>query len=164
MDDLEAADAIHDLMADVGHAVWSLQEVETTLATYLVLRLQGSFGMGEAKASELLSKATDRTMGSVLRELTRSGVLESGLGNRLATLAEERNWLVHRARRERRRLLIDGRERQELSARCGRIADDALALLHDVAAALEDHVVASGVSREWIERESEKRARELGLL
>lgn len=164
MDEIEAANAIHDLMADIGHAVWALQEVETTLATYLVLRLHGSFGMGEVKAEELLRKATDRTMGSVLREFTRSGVLESGLGERLATLAEERNWLVHRARRENRRLLVDVQERRQLSNHCERISDEALALLHDVAEAIERHVVAAGVSKEWIDKESLTRARDLGLL
>jgi hypothetical protein len=57
------------LMQRVGFAVWQLQELETTVATYVVVRIRAHRGMGVAPGELLMKKAEGRTLGSLLTEL-----------------------------------------------------------------------------------------------
>ncbi|MDZ7778946.1 MAG: hypothetical protein U5R14_03280 [Gemmatimonadota bacterium] len=104
---MEGQDPRADAMLMVGYALWQLQVLEEGLATFLVLRHYATLGMGQEAAQPLVDKAEARTMGSLLRELVTKGSVDPDLGDRLAGLLAERNWLVHRSRRESRELLQD---------------------------------------------------------
>lgn len=161
---LSAAAPLSVLMNAVGFAVWQCQELENTAASYVVVRLRDSHGVGTAQGEVISREVEKLTFGQLLRELTRAGVVPGELGLRLESLLKERNWLVHRARRETRGALSSQREFARLLDRIRTISDQALALLRELAPVVEDYVVSSGVDRGFIDRESDRLARSWGFV
>jgi hypothetical protein len=144
------------LLTRIGYAVWQAAECEDTLAHYIVVRTRSSQGIGERGGLDLLRKAQSRTFGHMLRELRDAKILSSSLEARLSRLVEERNWLVHRAKRENRGVLSDLTQFNKLVERIDQIASDALELHKELGAELEEFVVASGVDRAEIDIEAAK--------
>ena len=156
------ASALAALLQHVGYALWQAAECEDTLAHLIVLRLRDSRGIGEAAGAVLLQKAQKRTLGHLLQELRENGMLEGDVEQRLQVLLEERNWLVHRAKRESRGVLNDPAQFESLVARITRMADEATQLHSLLGSRLEDFVVASGVDRSVIDAEAAKLLRSWG--
>ena len=108
-DSLVRADRLGALMQAVGFAVWQLQELETTVAGYITVRLRETRGVGIERGGEIAAKVESRPLGPLIKELVAAGVTSDKVGAELAILLEERNWLVHRARRETRRARVPNR-------------------------------------------------------
>ena len=142
------------MLQRVGYALWQAAECEDTLAHYVVVRVRSSRGIGEAAGYALLEKVHKKTFGSLLKELREAGVLESDLEQRLSPLLDERNWLVHRAKRESRGVLNDLAKLDRLVARLDRLAEEATDVNGIMAVRLEEFIVASGVDRAIIDREA----------
>ena len=158
-----APDLLSAIMERVGFAVWQVQELENTAAHFLVIRVRGTRGMGRSKGHELLARAQQHTFGVLINELAAAGVLERELAEQLAKTVDERNWLVHRARRESRGLLVKESVYKQLWARTEQLASDALGLTKRLAEETEKYVVSQGVSEEQLERESAILAKAWGL-
>lgn len=150
------------ILTRVGYAVWQAAECEDTLAHYIVIRLRSAQGIGEEAGLALLEKAQSRTFGNLLHELRTAGILSSDHEERLSKLVDERNWLVHRAKRENRGVLNDIERVDPLIARIDHIADEALALHKSLAAEIEEFVVDSGVDRSVIDVEAARLAETWG--
>lgn len=153
---------LSELLAHVGYAFWQLAECEDAVAHYLVLRLKATRGTGKDAGEALLAEAQGRTFGSLLTELMNAGVLETSLQDRLSALLKERNWLVHRAKRESRGVLFRAPDYERLRARIDAIAEEATTLNTLVAQALEKHVVSLGVDPAYIDREAARLAKSWG--
>lgn len=156
--DFELAQAEVSLLAAllqrVGYALWQAAECEDTLAHYVVVRVRSSRGIGEAAGHALLEQVQRKTFGSLLQELRAAGVLESDMELRLGPLLDERNWLVHRAKRESRGVLNDLAELDRLVARLDRLAEEATDVNQILAVRLEEFIVTAGVDRAMIDREA----------
>ena len=142
------------MLTRVGYAVWQAAECEDTLAHYVILRLRASKGIGEREGLDLLAKAQSRTFGHTLRELKDASVLSPAIEARLSKLVDDRNWLVHRAKRENRGVLNDLTRFDQLVARIDGIASEALELHKELAAELEEFAVQAGVDRREIDIEA----------
>ena len=79
------------LMQSVGFAVWQLQELETSVATYLVIRIHANRGIGTVPGEQLIKKAEGRTLGSLVTELAKSGVIDGQLSVDLREILERKN-------------------------------------------------------------------------
>ena len=75
---------------------------------------------------------------------------------------DDRNWLVHRAKRENRGALNDIALFNKLLARIDGIASDAGEINTFLATDMEDYVVRSGVDRSVIDVEATRLARSWG--
>ena len=142
---------------------WQLQELETTTATYVVLRLRKSRGIGRERARKLLEEAEKRTFGTLLKELRKAEALPELVGERLAMALEDRNWLVHRSRRENRGVLNKPQMYVNLVERLDRIAKNALAFNKELAAEVRAHVLKTGISEQVLDREADRLAKGWGL-
>jgi uncharacterized protein YutE (UPF0331/DUF86 family) len=151
------------LMEQVGYAVWQVQALEDAAAHYLVVRVRGSKGMGQSEANTILNKAQTMTFGRLVRELTAAGVLERALADRLTHAVGERNWLVHQARRETHGLLVNETLYASLLHRTTQLSEEALTLQQEVGSALEAFVLASGLSKDDLDREAAAIARSWGM-
>ncbi|MFZ3212900.1 MAG: hypothetical protein WA188_15465 [Terriglobales bacterium] len=160
----EYARRLERLMQSVGFAVWQLQELETTVAAYLVIRVQAHRGIGRTQGGALLKQAEGRTLGSLLKELASSGVLEDRLVTDLQQVLEFRNWLVHRARRENRGILVSEERLNDLMQQLESVADRSLGLLKMLGAETERYVLENGVDRAIIDCEADRLARSWGLI
>ncbi len=140
----------------IGFALWQLQELEWTIANYLVVRLHAKRGMGVQAGDELLRKVGERPFGSLLKEFSKSGILDPTLTERLITIRDARNWLVHRSRRESRGILGSHSKAESFIKRVDMISEEALVLLKQIGALMEKWIIGSGVSQDFINRESER--------
>lgn len=159
---LARAELLAPLLQRVGYAFWQVSECEDTAAHFLVIRLKASPGIGAEKGEALLSNAQRRTFGSLLHELKDAGVLKPELEKRLLALLEERNWLVHRSKRESRGVLFRDADFDRLVDRLDSIAEEATTLNTLLGRELEDYVVSAGVDRAYIDREAERLAKSWG--
>ena len=87
-------------MQHVGFALWQLQCLEDTLATYVIVRLRDSLGVGLKKGAELTAEMARMELGKLIAQLRDAGVLSAELTLKLGAIRSERNWLVHRVWRE----------------------------------------------------------------
>lgn len=158
------AELLSELLQHVGYAFWQLSECEDTVAHLVTIRLRATVGMGEEQGEALLAAAQRRTFGSLLRELRETQVLAPELERRMLALLEERNWLVHRSKRESRGVLHRGAAFDRLVSRLQSIAEEATAVNALLAAALEAYVVQAGVDPAFIDREAERLARSWGYV
>jgi len=161
---LEAAERLGALMQRVGFALWQLQELENTAAGYIVVRLRDARGVGVNQGAVISAEVEKLPLGKLVGELAKAGVIDPALASRLKAALDERNWLVHRSRREHRGVLSDPAAYTGLSMRLDALADDALTLNKELARTMEEYVVNSGVSRDFIDGEAERLARAWGVL
>lgn len=155
--------AFATLMEHVGFAIWQLQELETAAATYLTVRIRAHRGIGIAHGEVMLKEAEGRTFGSLLTELAKSGLIEKTLALMLGEILEERNWLVHRARRENRALLANAQQYDSLIERLEALADRSSELLKLLATGMERYVLDTGVDHAAIDAEADRLARSWGF-
>jgi hypothetical protein len=148
------ANRLAALLQRVGYALWQIAECEDTVAHYVVLRLHATQGMGEQAGMALLASAQGRTFGNLLSELRNRGVLEGDLEARIGRLVEDRNWLVHRAKRENRGILNDSAAYDALLERLTALADEATDLHILMASRLEAYAIEAGVDSAQIDREA----------
>lgn len=161
--DPEGTGRIVAIMQAVGFALWQLQELETTAAAFVTVRLRDTRGVGFEQGSQVAAKLESLPLGPLIRELVTGGATTDEIGAELSALLEERNWLVHRARRETRGVLGSSQLFEGTMARLELIAERALALTKQLGAAVEAYVIESGVSREFIDRESARLTRSWGV-
>jgi hypothetical protein len=156
------AELLRELLVRVGYAVWQAAECEDTLAHYVVLRLRSVRGVGDKIGHEVLSSAQGRTFGNLLKELREATVLPSDLEGRLSKLVNERNWMVHRAKRESRGVLNDMEKLDTLIARLDAVAAEATEINSVLEHELEEFVVSAGLDRARIDAEAAALVRQWG--
>lgn len=159
---VEWSERVAELMRSVGFSLWQLQELETTVATYFVVRVHAHRGIGTTRGNSLLKEAEGRTLGALLKELAKSGVIDERISIDLHEILEQRNWLVHRSRRENRGVIASAELLGELLKRLESLADRSLVLQKSLTAELERYVLDSGVDRAVIEAEADRLARHWG--
>ena len=159
---LARAEALGALLQAVGYALWQCAECEDSLAHLVIFRLRQSCGVGEKVGGELLAAVHGKTFGQVLREFKEQGILDVALESRLQNLVNERNWLVHRAKRENRGVLNDPAAYEQLAARISALAEDATSLNASIGSQIEEFVVAVGIDRTFIDREAQRIAESWG--
>lgn len=147
------AKLLGSLLERVGFAFWQLAECEYAVATYLVIKLKATQGMGVGAGEELLAEARKRTFGSLVGELRESRTLEPSTQQRLDNLVHERNWLAHRAKRESRGVIFDDPSYRKLAARLESISDETYAPQGIVADELGTYVLSKGADPTRVEQE-----------
>jgi len=152
----EASLRLPVLMQAFGFTIWQLQELENTAAGYVVVRLREVRGVGKERGEAISSDVERLPLGSLLNQLVQAQVIQGELAAQLKNLLAQRNWLVRRTRRDNRGVISNEDPFSKIIAELQGIADDALTLHKTLAAEMEDYVVRSGVSRELIDRESER--------
>jgi uncharacterized protein YutE (UPF0331/DUF86 family) len=156
------ASALTALLQRVGYAIWQSAECEDALAIWVVIALRCSRGMGEETAAPILEAAQRQTLGQLLRQLETNETLEPWLLTRLKKLIDERNWLVHHAKRQNRGVLNNLDQFDDLVKRIDWIAEEATALQSILGRKLEEFVVSAGVDPEEIDQQAESLQREWG--
>jgi hypothetical protein len=160
--DLAKAQALAMLMQRLGYALWQAAACEDMLAHWVVIRLRPSKGAGDIVGNQLLGKAQQRTFGQLVRELRDQNLLEQVLEQRLIAFLDERNWLVHRSKRENRGILSDLARYESLVSRLDGLAEEATSLQSLLGAELEAFVINSGVDKAYIDSQAAKILADLG--
>lgn len=137
---------------DVGFALWQIQELENTLAHYLVIVHKVEPGVAKDVAEGILEKTRKKTLGQLVNDLRSKEKVPTELLERLEGFVEHRNWLAHRSRGESRKHLYQEELHHIFFDRVEWVADEALSLGKAFCEEITRHVVKHGVSKEYIER------------
>jgi hypothetical protein len=137
----------------VGFALWQIQELETTLAHYLVIVHKIEPGVAVDIAEGILEKARKKTLGQLVKELKSEEKVPQGLFERLESFVEHRNWLAHRSRGESRKHLYQAQSNHIFFDRVDWIADEALSLGKAFCEEIVKFVEKHGVSKDYIEKQ-----------
>ncbi len=135
-------------MQRVGFAIWQLQNLEHGLASYLVIRVKATKGIGEKRGNELMDHALKQTLGITIKELKSANVIESSTADALTSILEDRNWLVHRARRENRGVVFNKERTEKLLSKVEDITSRCESLTQLISEESREYVVSQGVDKE----------------
>ena len=113
----------------VGYAVLHIQELEEILAVHLVIVHKTDAKAALRDVETMFANASKQTLGQLFRAIQDKGKSPSDLLSRLDHFLDERNWLIHRSRRENRRNLRSDAMRSQLIARITAVANEALSLM-----------------------------------
>ena len=147
---------LHEVTSQVGFAVWQIQVLERAVGAYLVLVHKATLAIARAEVETMFAKAGKSTLGQLLRAIESSGTAPQNLVDALDAFVEKRNWLVHHSRRETRKAMYSASGRETIIARFAAIADEALDLAKDFQASTEAHLETLGISKDQIDRDTEK--------
>jgi hypothetical protein len=131
----------------VGYAVLQSQALEETLALHLVMVHKADAKAARRDVETMFAKAEKQTLGQLFRAIQDKGKRPSDLLSRLEHFVGERNWLIHRSRRENRRNLRSDAMRSQLIARITAVANEALSLMTTFQELTEAHLIARGEDR-----------------
>ncbi len=140
-----------DVFQHTGFAVWQLQVLESTFATYLVIVHQAEPAMARADVGALFNKAESRTLGQNLKQLRSQPGATSLLVERIEALVEDRNWLIHEARARCRGQLTSADGVLLVIGRIQRIGEEALGLASTLGLLIEDHLTRQGFTKQAID-------------
>jgi hypothetical protein len=137
---------------DVGFALWQIQELENTLAHYLVIVHKVEPGVAIDVAEGILEKTRKMTLGQLVNDLRSKEKVPTELLERLEEFVEHRNWLAHRSRGESRKHLYQEALHHVFFDRVEWVADEALSLGKAFCEEIARYVEKHGVNKEYIER------------
>jgi hypothetical protein len=153
---LRTAERLNMVAQHVGFALWQLQQLETSAATFLVLLTQVQRGMGETAGNTLLKAAQAKTFGATIQRMEKAGLLNPDLSAEFARLLTERNWLVHRSRTDGRGAVYVDEVLEKLLQRLDTLADDATVLLKKISTMTEGFAIDHGMPKVFIDRQAQQ--------
>ena len=145
-------EVIFQAFQNVGFALWQIQELENTLAHYLVIVHNVEPGVAIDVAEGILEKTRKKTLGQLVGELKSKEEIPKALLERVEGFVEHRNWLAHRSRGESRKHLYQEALHHVFFERVGWIAEEALSLGKAFGEEITTFVKKHGVSEEYIQR------------
>jgi len=151
---IEMANRLSVITQQVGFALWQLQELEGSCATYYVLVEQATLGMGEEAGNALEKKAKRKTLGATIHKIAKAGLLGVDTETRFKKLLSERNWLVHSSRAGSRNAIHHESQMHTLVERLESISDESLSLLKHIERLTGEYVKQHGVSEEYVNQKS----------
>jgi hypothetical protein len=149
-----------EVIYKVGFALWQIQELETTIAHYLVLVYKLEPGVAREEAESVLERTRKKSLGQLIAQLKSQDPISNQLVERLDNFVEHRNWLAHRSRSNSRSQVYQPGRSQELFSRLDWIAAEALTLMKLLLEELLVHLESHGVSREEIDRRAAETMRQ----
>lgn len=145
------ADRLAAVTQRIGFTLWQIQELEGCAAQYFVLIAQAKPGMGLEAGNALVDKALGKTFGQTIHQLTKDGLLSAELERRFVSLLNERNWLVHKSKRESRDAIHSNAAMMKIVNRLEDMAVESGELLRQVGSLTEKYVLSVGIAPSQID-------------
>jgi hypothetical protein len=142
---------VTEVLRHLGYASWIVQMLEDTVATYLVVVHQLDPADAVRGAEARFEKASKQTLGGLLKAI-RDHDAPDPLVEHLDWFVDDRNWLAHRVFRECWKTIRDPEVALALTFKLEGMADQALQLSKEFGAALDEYVLAHGVTKERLDR------------
>lgn len=88
-------DALNEVVAQVGFALWQIQILEGTVGAYLVFVHQATPALARSEVEKMFAKTGKSTLGQLLRAIRATHNPPQNLVEQLDLFVPRRNWLVH---------------------------------------------------------------------
>ena len=147
---------ILDIQSQVGNALWQIQALEKTLVHFIVLGYKISRDSEPAEAEKKFTIFSGFTLGRLISDIEKNTDVPDKLKNKLSAFRDKRNWLVHRSWSDHFEHLPVSERLAVYSDRILRTADEALDLNRQFADILENKLLAAGVSKSFLDRETNR--------
>ena len=166
MDELLSSSELDEFFRLIGRGLWYLQNVEDVLSSYLTLKAKFKTPavVSNNEIKKTLKKYRSKTLGDAIEYAKGKNLFSEDLLIQLETFNKERNWLIHRSIRKNRDDLYNLKKREVTFKRIEGFGQQAINLHRLIAHELEDFVISCGVSKEDIENETLRIAKEKGLI
>ena len=152
----EKANRLAVITQQIGFVLSQIQELEHCSVQYLFLATQAKKGMGTKAANEHLNKLSGKPFGTTINRIKKAGLISADLEHRFDALRSERNWLVHESRGQTSNAIHSDPVAEKFICRLEAIANESLALLHEIGTLAEQHVKKFGISQEKIDEETKR--------
>ena len=149
---LESAKRLELVSQRLGFAIFQLQSLEHLLASFLVIRVKATKGIGLEVGNQLLQKELKQPLGSTITALKAAGVLESPLADALTAILKDRNWLVHRVRQENRGVAFSEPRTSELVLQIDGITERCNDLIQKMETESRKFTLSQGVDMNQVEQ------------
>ena len=149
----------------LGETLWHLQLFEEVLIHYITIVFKLSPGVAETEGLAVLERTGKQTLGALLKELKKYESLSPGVEQRLQAFLEERNWFVHRSRRENHTDLYSHPAATNLLNRLDVLGNEALALSKEFQQLLVAYGKDNGiVTQEMLDKAVDKVLKDWGAI
>lgn len=137
----------------VGRCIWHLQYLEDVLHTLLALKIdiRTPGRVCQKEADQLLTKHRRASLGTALGTAEKHGALPAELMNKLRSLKDERDWLVHRSMHQDGDDLYTDEGRTAVFKRIETLMEDSVSVKSLVVVEVESFVAKQGVSMAQVE-------------
>jgi len=149
-----------ELTRRVGYAVLQIQELEETLQVHLVRVYKADEKAAWREVEAMFEKTSKQTLGRLFYAIRDKGKCPPNLLSRLEHCVEERNWLVHRSRRENPKNVRSDAKRSEVIVRITAVVNEALSLMTTFQELTEAHLIERGADRATIQARAAEIRRE----
>jgi hypothetical protein len=147
------SEELDELYRHVGRCILHLQYLEDVLHTFLTMKIEirepGRVSVEEA--NELLSKHRRANLGTALGTASKRNALPPDLLEKLRSLKEERDWLVHRLMHQNGDTLYTDEGRNAVFGRLGSLMQNTRHLKKLLSAEAESFCAGHGLSSEQAE-------------
>lgn len=166
MDELISPSELDEFFKLIGRGLWYLQNVEDVLSSYLTLKakFRTPAVVSNKEIKRTLKKYRSKTLGDAIEYAREKNLFEEDLLSQLDAFNKERNWLIHRSIRKNRDDLYNRKKREATFKRIENFGQQAINLHSLIAHELEAFVISCGVSKVDIENETQRIAKEKGLI
>lgn len=142
----------------IGEAVWQLQNLEEALNVLILvkndLKVINKFTKDES--DEILNKYKLNTFGSSIKIAEKNCLISNEFLNKLKTLNNERNWLIHKLVYKNRQDVYHSASRIKLFSRIKSFSLDIRKLHNLLGKEIENYAISVGVDPAYIEVESKR--------
>ena len=136
------------LWEQVGFCLLQIQIFELTIEKYLTIVHKLNVDMSHEKIEKIekiYNKFSKHTLGQLFKEVKDCEILPKDLDDRINGFIDERNWLVHRSRRENEKDVFNQEKFEKLVNRLTYLSDEALSLAKMFQEKSESYIISKGL-------------------
>jgi hypothetical protein len=128
-----------------GAAVWMIQYLEDVLVTLVAMKRHERDPTGPREAYDRLERERKGTLGSIYGRAKDEAIIPKEMEARFETFLEERNWLIHRSKKESSADLYNDDLRVRMIHRIIAVGEEAQDLRNMIYERMEAFVCVRGV-------------------
>ena len=134
-----------ELCHSVGFSLLQIQSFEYNIEIYLALVHKLEPKMAREEAENIFDKCGKMTLGQLFREIESEEELPEELHNRIHNFIKERNWLVHKCRKENQANLYNSEKFPFTLKRIEKVAEESLLLSKYFDKKAEEYLLNNGI-------------------
>lgn len=154
---------LHYLYSKIGEAIWHLQYVENTLASYILYKgiAKELNSLSESEALKQQKRLNKLPLGRLISEAKERAIFDEKTLIRIRSFNHERKWVVHNSIFESGHNLYTDAGRNYIFARLESFANEAISLHKHIGELTVNYAVSKGKNKKQIYETANQQIMEL---
>lgn len=136
---------VTQLCLSVGFCLMQIQSFELNIENYLAIVHKLEVNMAREEAEKIFEKCGKMTLGQLFKEIDKNEEIPQKLHDRLTNFINERNWLVHKCRKENEASLYNPEKFPLILLRIERISEESLKLSKYFSSQSEEYMLRNNI-------------------